>query len=603
MKKPFFAFFLMILLLLSACQNSSKKPNPEPPNLSVSLSPQGPVLTNSPLNFSVTVTGGTADKVELLLNDAVLVSFDSSYSYLWNNSTSSDASYSFKAVASAGSKTFTSNEVIVTLDKTAPSILSRSPQQGASGVLPAALATAVFSESILASSLSPASLSVSSKKGAALTASPSLSSDGKTLTVSLEGVTAPDTISIKLEGLSDEAGNSLSEVWFWSLPAPAKTLESFASLGSLTELLGAARDLGEKPLDIAANSAGTVLAFISDARVQVQSWSGTSWTSLLGLAVDTRPDSLPSVALLADAKPVVAWRNGTDNPDTPDIEPSGIRVQRWNGASWDDLGTVNSSLEASAPSLAIAKDDSIYVAYHQSDGTNPDVVVARYDVTSSSWQSLGSILDTSPEAIAINPALAIDSEGVPTVAWWEAESSSTAKAYVKQFKEGSWQALGTALNINPAAKADMLSVALGPDNLPVVAWHERDFAETDPLLLDRIYAKKWDGSQWQRLGDFIDRAEADGAQYPRLAVDANNTISIVWFESLKTSSFENNSILLAQWREAKWLETGQLDSEGPPIEQAYYPVIAFAGAEEAVTVAWIQDNLVDRVRLKVVQAE
>ena len=605
MKRHHIFFVILVLSLLSACQNSTKTPTPDPTpdaNLTLSLSPAGPILTNSPLNFSVTVTGGSADTLELQANDDVLGRFGSTNTFLWN-ANEADGSYIFKAVASAGSKTFSSNEVLVTLDRTAPSIVSRSPEAGASGVAADAVVEIVFSEVLVASSLTTTSLSVTAKSAASISASPSLSADGKTLSVSLSGVTAPETLTLSLEGLSDAAGNTLSDSWSWSVPAAPVSLESFKQLGDLTELLGSARELGEKPLAMVADASGNlVMAFISDAKIQVLSWSGSSWTGLAGLPVDAAPDSLPTVALLSDGRPVVAWRNGTDNPATTTIiEPSGIHVQRWNGTGWDDLGQVNTALEASAPSLAISADDKIYVAYHESDGINPNVLVAQYE--GSSWQPVADILDTTAAAIAINPALSVDSNGVPSVAWWEAEADGSSSAYVKQLNGSSWQALGTALNVGTKVRANMLSLASGPDNLPVVAWHETNSAAADPLDVDHIYAKKWDGSSWQALGGAIDRADADGAQYPALAIDSANTINLVWFEGLKTSSFENNSIILAQWREDNWLEIGQLDTEGPPIEQAYYPSIAISGATQTITVAWIQDNLVDSVRLKALQSD
>ncbi len=600
MKRFLIFLFILVLSLLSACQNGTKTPTPDD-ELSVSLSPVGPILTNSPLNFSVTVTGGTADKVELVLEGTVIASFDSSNTYLWD-AKKADGTYTFKAVASAGSKTFDSNEVSVSVDKTAPSIVSRSPEAGASGVTANAVVSVTFSEAIEASSVTGSSVKVLAGSAASVSATPSLSTDGKTLTVALAGVTAPDTLSISLDALRDAAGNTLSESWSWSVPGAEVSLDSFKQLGGLTDLLGSAKDLGEKPLDLAADAAGnTVVAFISDAKIQVQSWSGSSWTNLPGLPTDDKPDSLPSVALVSDGKPVVAWRNGTDNPATSSItEPSNIQVVRWNGSAWDDLGSASTSLEASAPSLAVS-DDKIYVAFHESDGVNPNVIVASYE--GSSWQAVGEALDTTPAAIAINPALSLDSTGVPSVAWWEAETDGTAKVYVKQFKGSSWQALGGALNVGTAIKANMISIASGPDNLPVVAWHEGNATAVDPFEIDHIYAKKWDGSNWQSLGAAIDRTDAEGAQYPELAIDSANTINLVWFESLKTSSFENNSIILAQWRNDSWLDIGQLDTEGPPIEQAYYPNIALSGASQAITVAWIQDNLVDGVKLKAVQTE
>jgi len=600
---------LVLLIILVACQSTSTTPkieNPEPEpatepiSLSVTLEPLGPVLTNANLNFVATVTGGVADKVELFLDDVLLSALSKpELSFLWDVSNVPEGSYTLKAVASLADKTFTSDDLSVTLDKTAPTIVSRTPEIDATDVAADAAIVIGFSEPVLA--VSEASVIVTASYGSNFTQTATLNEAGDELSITLSGITAPEIITLELKDLRDAAGNTLSETWSWTVPAeklePTPAPTGFSDLGSGTALsVASASVLGERPVSLAADNAGNaVVAFNDNGSTKLSTLAGS--LSLTTLDTDAAVDSLPSVALLSNGNPVVAWRNGEDNAETLAIEASGIEVRRWNGSSWDDLGQVNSSLEASAPSLAVADDDSIYVAYHESDGVQPNVVVAKFNTETSSWDALGTILDTSPDAIAVSPALTITNKGLVVVAWFEVEGE-TRTVQAKQFDGSSWVAMGDVLNVDASAKADMVSLAAGPDGLPVLAWHERVSANDD-----RIYVKKWDGSAWLQLGDALDRPTIPGAQYPDVTVDATNVISVVWFESLETSGFEDNSVLLAQWRNDAWQEIAKLDTDTPNISQAYFPSVAILGETQKPIVAWVQDDSSEFAMIEAVQAD
>jgi len=187
---------LVLLIVLVACQSTSTTPETETPepepatepiSLSVTLEPLGPVLTNANLNLVATVTGGVADKVELFLDDVLLSALSKpELSYLWDVTNVPEGSYSRKAVASLDERTFTSDAVSVTLDKTAPSIVSRTPEADASDVAADAAVVIEFSEPILA--VSDDSVIVTASYGSNFTKTATLNEAGNELSATLSGL-------------------------------------------------------------------------------------------------------------------------------------------------------------------------------------------------------------------------------------------------------------------------------------------------------------------------------------------------------------------------------------------------------------------------------
>jgi hypothetical protein len=278
----------------------------------------------------------------------------------------------------------------------------------------------------------------------------------------------------------------------------------------------------------------------------------------------------------------VAWRDGEDNTATPFVEPSEVLVYRWTGAAWESLGQVNTLVEASSPSLAIDSSDNIFIALQESDGVEasgkPDVLVKRYN--GKSWEAVGSILDSTATAVAIKPALALAANGTPSVVWREV-SAGIGSILVKSWNGSAWEQLGDTLNKVAGDNANMASIDIDASNRPVVAWQELSGLGT-PEEAKNIFVKRWTGTAWIQLGGAIDNAVFEGAQYPKVAVDLGNVISVVWNEG---ALGEDEDVLLSQWRNDSWNLIGQIDADTPAISFAYSPDVAI-GADGKPVIAW-----------------
>jgi hypothetical protein len=210
---------------------------PTPPTVSIS-SPSVQVYTKASVTVQVVVTG-EPNTVELLKNGSVLATLVAPYQYTWDTLGEAEADYSLTARASKNGVTpVVSDARTVTVDRTAPAILSRTPANAASNVFLADEISVTFSEPMLSSSLTTDTVKLLDGI-IPVSRTATLNTAGNKLTIvptALPGL--PLTLTTAINGITDRAGNVLPN--------------SSASLNA-----PAWQQPGTQPLDVvAANDAG-----------------------------------------------------------------------------------------------------------------------------------------------------------------------------------------------------------------------------------------------------------------------------------------------------------------------------------------------------------
>ncbi len=463
-------------------------------------------------------------------------------------------------------------------DTAAPTVVTQTPAPNAENVAADAVISVTFSETILPSSVTESTVKIIDTTGAVLARSVVL--EAKTLKIQLTQLPKlPTKLTLELKGLTDVAGNRLATTsWSWFVSAT-----SYANpvlLGEPSNVTDA--NLEERPLQLAADDQGNIaVAWLNGGNVFVKSWDGTAWQQL-GNAFDF-PQSLyaPQIKLLK-GQPVIAFQEGRKLADDQD-EPNGnILVYRWTGSEWQALGQVDTlGRDAAAPSLAVADDGTLTVAYFEFDGVSSNVFVKRWD--GSVWQALGDALDINPSRNAVFPSV-VDDAGNPVVAWYEDRTSDLSRnLYVKRWTGTTWEQLGASLNMNSQERADTFSLVVDKNNRPVIAFSEFDQVGQS----NNVYVKRWKGSAWEQLGTVVDNVETQRAIYPSVAVDSSNQISVVWYEAICQSvnpCNENDSVYLARWNGTAWQQLGIQDADAR--REAYYPSLSVDGS--APVFAWIE---------------
>jgi hypothetical protein len=183
---------------------------------------------------------------------------------------------------------------------------------------------------------------------------------------------------------------------------------------------------------------------VAESRVFVSRWTGTEWkdldSHLLAATIGAsaiHEDYQPSLALDGSGRPVVAWLGG-----------GWIRLKRWDGAAWVELGgSARDGLgggadRVRAPSVAVDARGDPVVAWSWESEKNWEVALRRW--TGSAWVELansatgGGISRSSGHSR--KPALRLDPDGNPVVAWTDGTPNRN-QIYLRRFFEPAPSAL------------------------------------------------------------------------------------------------------------------------------------------------------------------
>ncbi len=147
----------------------------------------------------------------------------------------------------------------------------------------------------------------------------------------------------------------------------------------------------------------------------------------------------PSLAIAPDNTPYVAWTDSSSGNNE-------IYLRYWNGSIWTELGgsasgggISNNNGQSGTPSLAIAPDGTPYVAWQDDNSGNKEIYVRHWN--GSTWAEVeagsasgGGISNNSGQSLS--PSLAIAPDGTPYVAWEDSSSGSGYEIYVRRWGGG-----------------------------------------------------------------------------------------------------------------------------------------------------------------------
>ncbi len=303
-------------------------------------------------------------------------------------------------------------------------------------------------------------------------------------------------------------------------------------------------------------------------------WQEVGAGSASGGGISNTPveSSDPSIAIAPDGTPYVAWQDGGGEAQ--------IYVKRWNGQTWEEVGSgsasgggiSNTNGLSQRPSIAIAPDGKPYVTW---DYFNPyegstEIYVRMWD--GQDWVEVGEgsasgggISNTFSES-SFSPVIAIAPDGTPYVAWSDySDSGYGYQIYVRAWNGSSWGEVGngsasgggisntTDYSTNP-------SIAISLDGTPYVVWEEGQY---------RIYVRYWDGNTWAEVG--AGSASGGGvnneilmSRDPTIAVAPDGTPYVGWgvsyYSPYPMESF--SQIYVRAWDGATWAEVGTGSASG-----------------------------------------
>lgn len=189
--------------------------NVNPPNVGPGVTPTIAFTTpaedlyfTGPMEFAFAVTG-SPDKVELYKNGALEATLQAPYAYRWENPSEAEGTYTFTAkTIKSGSTDIISAPRTIIIDRTFPTLVSRTPADGARNVLSTDEISLTMSEPMLPSSIDANSVRLYIGQTELLTTT-SLDSTGKKIRVAfVRTPILPATVTMVVNGIKDLAGKA-----------------------------------------------------------------------------------------------------------------------------------------------------------------------------------------------------------------------------------------------------------------------------------------------------------------------------------------------------------------------------------------------------------
>jgi hypothetical protein len=216
-------------------------------------------------------------------------------------------------------------------------------------------------------------------------------------------------------------------------------------------------------------------------------------------------------------------------------------VKKWLANAWQQVGE---ALAEKGDDAAVSLDSNgnPVVSYTEFKTNTNFVYVKRW--TGSAWQQLGGSLIIDPTVdYPGTTRVALDSSDNPMVVWNEYKGNHNL--YAKKWNGSAWQQMGEALDNDIARSASNPSLAMTPDGAAVVAWEEFNGTTF------QIHAKKWNGSMWQKLGGVLNVKPTNSAYRPAVALDPSGNPMVAWQETVGT-----NHIFVKKWDGTMWQQVG-----------------------------------------------
>ena len=244
--------------------------------------------------------------------------------------------------------------------------------------------------------------------------------------------------------------------------------------------------------------------------------------------------------IVASLRPFTGWAPLAANPDGANVA---VAAQEYTAPGY---------LGARSPAIAINRSDgnpiSVYVTGNAASSSNfADIHARRWSPTTWAALGVGAATNTGISgggpagSLLVSPRLAVGPDGVPHAAWL-ADVGGTRSIQVRRFSSSAnaWLPVGDPaatgaifLPTTPGPFGGALSLAIGRDNLPIVAWSAGATGA-------EIHVRKFSpAAGWHELGPGSAAGggvsnTAGASRFPALAVDTHNNLNVpivAWLDS------------------------------------------------------------------------
>ena len=300
---------------------------------------------------------------------------------------------------------------------------------------------------------------------------------------------------------------------------------------------------------VAMSADGNVMAIGAPyaGQVKVYRWNGSDWgtgTSINGTAGDQFGRS---VAMNADGNTVVIGAPYADS------NKGKVEIYKWDGSTWDTIGTSLNGTSAGDQfgySVAMSADGNTVVI--GAIGVNSDAgQVEVYKWDGSTWDTIGDSIDGTSAGDKFGWSVAMSADG-NTVAigapyYDDTPNGNEGQVIVYKWDGSDWDTIGDSIN---GTIADFFgrSVTMSVDGNTVAigAPYADSFA-------GKVKVYRWDGSTWDTIGTSIDGAT--GGDYFGWSVAMSADGNIVTFGATGVG-VNVGQVKVYKWNGSAWVIIG-----------------------------------------------
>ncbi|MFP2928637.1 malectin domain-containing carbohydrate-binding protein [Pyxidicoccus sp. 3LG] len=253
--------------------------------------------------------------------------------------------------------------------------------------------------------------------------------------------------------------------WKWLGMSPqASTTESTIGTPSL------ALDTSNRP--VVAWTEGPVAT--SETYVYVSRWTGSDYQMLGGSVGNGTRAKNPTVLMDSTGAPMVTFID-----DVPPLSGVRVRVRRWNGTNWTEVGGPVGVDDQDAREVAATMDGQgrPVLAAVMYDRARKDERISVFRFDGTTWVSMGQVPESTSDfnEHTRHPVIAVDPYDRIVVAWEEwygtRDFTISDKTHVFRRELNQWTRVGTTVPYGHSTTSRRPSLALSPvDGTPWVAY-------------------------------------------------------------------------------------------------------------------------------------
>jgi|GEM_PF-4653124 len=193
----------------------------------------------------------------------------------------------------------------------------------------------------------------------------------------------------------------------------------------------------------------------------------------------------PAIAVDTSGTPYIIYSDLSDS--------SRIRVKKFNGSNWINVGTNGTHHRGVLGSIAISSKDSIYIAFYDDSNISIDsskFTIIKFDGTD--WVPVGNSIFEA--GFFVETSLRVDSNEKLYLGYAFGSTTKPGKSNIKTFDGTDWVPVG---NTDFVQYSSRMSLRIGLNNELYVGY---DTYYLTGITSTNSWVQKWNGSGWDTVG-------------------------------------------------------------------------------------------------------